>query len=674
MSPVQLSTHHPLSPKPVFPWLIAIWSLLLLLLLILIDHKHQSTIQQMALADASVQLNKDTALRLWASSHGRIYIPIGPQVQADPLLGHLSERDIVSPSGRELTLINPATILRQLNSQYGERFGYRSRVTSLQPLRPDNAPDNWERMALHRIEEGEVEVVGTDLIDGEAHLRLLRPIQASDACLGCHNSQGYSVGEVSGGMEVMVPLLPYQQRAAHALTTDLSLYGSFWLLCLGTLLTIGRSLKRGTLQRETAQRLQQTLYELAPDAMIILNHKTRVLSANQAAIALLHTKHDQLIDRPLFDTFVAETVDPLIEALEQSTSPTDGEAMPVGGSYTLQRITGGQFTARLRSLPIQQENSDLIALYLTETTAWQQESRQCELREERLELAIHGTREGLWDWHIDSGRLYLSDRWQAIVGTLPMPSPTINHWLALVHPSDIRAFQKALANHLAGRSDSIDCRHRLGDRDGVYRWMQCRGRAIRDAEGRAYRVTGLLTDIHDTVLHEEQLHSLSLRDVVTGLPTRTLFDSHLVRTLQLSQRQQQHHHALLFIALDHFQMLTDAQGRRAGEELLKGVASRVRHALRAGDILTRLEGGDFILLLEGITGDAVVALMVERLQQAIATPLLVDGEGLMVTASIGVALGDPRYRSGEQLVENARLAMSDSREKGAGSFRIFAGN
>lgn len=178
---------------------------------------HRSVIMQ-AIGEANGHFNKDTVYRRWAASHGGVYVPVTEQMRPSPYLAHIPERDITTPSGRKLTLVNPAYMTRQVYEFRPEQYGVRGHITSLKVLRPGNEPDTWERQALLAFRAGKSEVSSVQEISGESFLRFMRPFFVEPACLKCHGHQGYKVGDVRGGISVSVPLAGYyaQRRAQIA--------------------------------------------------------------------------------------------------------------------------------------------------------------------------------------------------------------------------------------------------------------------------------------------------------------------------------------------------------------------------------------------------------------------------------------------------------------------------
>lgn len=169
-------------------------------------------LQILALAknEAVANFNKDLSFRLWGTSHGGVYVPPTEQTPPNPYLSHIPDRDITLPSGKRLTLMNPAYMVRQMMANYSELYGIKGRITSLKPLNPDNAPDAWEREALTAFEKGAKEFFVITEQDGQQSLRLMRSMEAKAGCLKCHGQQGYKEGDIRGGVGVMVPMAPYR--------------------------------------------------------------------------------------------------------------------------------------------------------------------------------------------------------------------------------------------------------------------------------------------------------------------------------------------------------------------------------------------------------------------------------------------------------------------------------
>jgi two-component system sensor histidine kinase/response regulator len=213
-----------------------------------IHYQYKHTVE-MARMRAIESFNKDVAYRRWAAMHGGVYVPITEQTPPNPYLADFQARDVTTSAGQKLTLVNPAYMTRQVHELSNELFDVKSHLTSLNPLRPANAPDAWENAALKRFESGEAEVLSVEGSGDSEVLRFMRPLHVAGSCLACHAKQGYKVGDVRGGISVSIPMGPFWALTRDQIITTSSIYLVIWLVVS---LGIFRSLNR--LKRQLAKR------------------------------------------------------------------------------------------------------------------------------------------------------------------------------------------------------------------------------------------------------------------------------------------------------------------------------------------------------------------------------------------------------------------------------------
>ena len=190
----------------------------------------QTHTSEMAHEDALSAFNKDQALRHWAAGHGGVYLEASQSVTPSPFMEHIDERDVMTSSGRMLTLVNPSTMVRQIMDEYADLYGVQGRLVSLNPFQSENEADPWEADAINAFMNGETEVRGVTTRDGQEYFRMIRPMVAAKACLKCHGVQGYEVGDVLGGVGTMVPMAPYREQLAQFLEGNAISHGLTWLL------------------------------------------------------------------------------------------------------------------------------------------------------------------------------------------------------------------------------------------------------------------------------------------------------------------------------------------------------------------------------------------------------------------------------------------------------------
>ncbi|MEE8403616.1 MAG: ATP-binding protein [Candidatus Hydrothermarchaeaceae archaeon] len=243
-------------------WALAVvWTLIVAASLVWnVAHMNQNTLEE-ARIQARVAYDKDVVYRYWNAKHGGVYVPVTEETQPSPYMSHLSERDITTPSGRTLTLVNHAYMVRQVHELEGEKHGTRGHLTSLDPIRPENAPDPWEARALQAFERGEAEVSSVEKIEDEEYMRLMRPLITEKVCLNCHSVQGYKEGDIRGGISISIPMAPMWAAARmHMLMMALG-HGLLWLTGLGGLFLQGRRLRRSERERRKAEEELKKAYE-----------------------------------------------------------------------------------------------------------------------------------------------------------------------------------------------------------------------------------------------------------------------------------------------------------------------------------------------------------------------------------------------------------------------------
>lgn len=213
--------------------------------------------EELAKKEARIHFNKDLAFRLWATRHGGVYVPIDERTKPNPGLAAIPERDLVTPSGKRLTLMNPAYMMRQTMEEYAEKFGVKGKITSLQLINPLNAPDAWETSALRQFEQGVNEVTEITSIDGRQYLRLIGSLNVVPGCLKCHAFQGYKVGDSRGGVSVSVAMQPYQAAAEQDIRDSLLPLAAIWLLGIAGIATVTLQVRFRLAEQRRAETAQQ---------------------------------------------------------------------------------------------------------------------------------------------------------------------------------------------------------------------------------------------------------------------------------------------------------------------------------------------------------------------------------------------------------------------------------
>jgi diguanylate cyclase (GGDEF)-like protein/PAS domain S-box-containing protein len=294
--------------------------------------------------------------------------------------------------------------------------------------------------------------------------------------------------------------------------------------------------------------------------------------------------------------------------------------------------------------------------------------------EERYALAARGANDGLWDWNLITNKTYFSPRWKSMLGWEEHEiSEDPDEWFRRIHPDDVDRVRSDIAAHLEEQTPHYEDEYRVLHRDGNYLWMLGRGIAVRNGNGKAYRMAGSQTDITRG----------KVVDVLTGLPNRVLFMDRLSRSFERARRRKDKTLALIFLDLDSFKLINDSLGHLIGDQLLVAIAGRLEATVRSSDsvarfgknhTIARLGGDEFTILLEDISSTLDVTRVAERIASDLAIPFVIGGQELFPTASIGIAMHNPSYQNPEELLRDADIAMYSAKALGKGRYEIFDAN
>jgi diguanylate cyclase (GGDEF)-like protein/PAS domain S-box-containing protein len=194
--------------------------------------------------------------------------------------------------------------------------------------------------------------------------------------------------------------------------------------------------------------------------------------------------------------------------------------------------------------------------------------------------------------------------------------------------------------------------------------------AVRDDAGQVVNYVGVFSDITKRKAAEEQMLFLAHHDGLTSLPNRGLFVERLSHAIARAHRTQDKM-ALMFLDIDHFKQINDTLGHHVGDQLLQLVARRLTACVREGDTVARLGGDEFTVILESITQPGDVPPIAQKIIAALAQPMLLDGQELVVTASIGISLYPHDSEEPDELIKCADAAMYAAKKEGRNRVRFF---
>jgi diguanylate cyclase (GGDEF)-like protein len=313
------------------------------------------------------------------------------------------------------------------------------------------------------------------------------------------------------------------------------------------------------------------------------------------------------------------------------------------------------------------------------------DAEQLRLSEARLNNAQRIAHLGYWEWRPLSNELLISEEMCQIL-SLPSGTQSIRReeYLDRVH-SDDRDFVEEALMRLQEDRKNRSTEYCLTETAGAKKYVVQQAEVLFDHGGNEVCFQGTVQDVTERKNAEEKIRLLAYYDVLTGLPNRRSFLDQLGLAIDRARRRDDPL-ALLFLDLDRFKRINDSLGHSAGDALLQEVASRLVKVVRStdcvgrpfsvethrDDLVSRFGGDEFVILLTELTRVTDAANVARRLSEELAKPYEIDGQTLLMTASIGIAVYPNDGIVAESLIRNADTAMYCAKDNGGNNFQFYS--
>ncbi len=408
------------------------------------------------------------------------------------------------------------------------------------------------------------------------------------------------------------------------------------------------------------------LIDVAPEAIAIIDLEDRVIRVNDEFCRLFQYSPDACIGRRMDELIVPEQLK--AESLALFARAMGGDCFEVESQRM--RKDGALVHVSVLAKPMALENEE-PAVYVIYRDITQRILAQRALRksEERHRTVLEAAPDPVIVRDMDDRVIYLNPAFTRVFGW--QLDDCRNKTIDFVPNENLPETREFMASIRAGNSFS-GVETRRSAKDGRLVDVSISGAVFRDADGRPDGYVNTLQDITERRKKDEELRYVAYHDTLTGLPNRKSFYMCLDDLLQHSSRRHSDlAWALMFLDLDKFKQVNDALGHDTGDQLLIGVAERLKSCLRETDHLFRLGGDEFTVILTNLTRDIDVARVARKVIDAISSPFQFGGQEIFTSTSIGISVFPNDGWEVEGLVKNADMAMYAAKESGGSGYRFF---
>jgi len=331
-------------------------------------------------------------------------------------------------------------------------------------------------------------------------------------------------------------------------------------------------------------------------------------------------------------------------------------------SFAAKNIDSASFT---NNIPCYSKEVTTLKDYLVQVSGkLKRNQKRLNDAEQRWLFSVESTRNGIWDWNLTTGDVYVSDRWKEMIGYKAYELDNdYSVWESRLHREEKADVLNTLQKYIDGHSSEYESVHRLRHKDGKYVWVLDRGRIVEwSPQGKPIRIIGTITDVSSEIKNQtvEIDKDPANQTVLTDFINReTLADS--LYDLQVYSRKVGQFSAILLINLDNFKVFNEALGQELGDRLLVKIAARLSGTFSSAGFVARLGSDEFILLAKSFGNDVEHAnkralALASEVRQLIGRPFSIADQNLSISARVGVVVCD----GSESLEPQTLLARADN--------------
>lgn len=291
----------------------------------------------------------------------------------------------------------------------------------------------------------------------------------------------------------------------------------------------------------------------------------------------------------------------------------------------------------------------------------------------RYEIILAQTENVLFEWNMKDDTIVFSDTWEKIFGFTPIRDRVWEHLSSgtFFHPDDVQLLEDRIARLESGSNYEMT-EVRIATAKGRYIWCRFRATAIRDDDGNLQKVSGIIINIDAEKQSSQALQERAERDALTKLLNKSAGRKQAEE--YINRYAENVSCAMLMIDLDNFKQINDRYGHLFGDTVLTNVARVLKKMFRSQDIIARMGGDEFMVLMRGISDEELLKNRCRQLINVFGNTFRGLSQDVPLSCSVGIAIAPVHGRSYYELFQHADQAMYQAKAKGKNTFAFYDGS
>lgn len=287
--------------------------------------------------------------------------------------------------------------------------------------------------------------------------------------------------------------------------------------------------------------------------------------------------------------------------------------------------------------------------------------------EKRFAFVLQSVNDGIWDWDVESDKVFYSINWANMLGLEQNKIGTdLDVWESRIHPDDLIKVAQDINFHFEDRTEQIRITHRIMSNNGKYIWILCRAKIVSwDEKGYPMRMVGINTDISKEIEAQKHLNNQIQIDDVTELPNRTHLLSKLSHELIIAKEYKQHG-AIIIIGCNQYETLINIKGDNVGNRLLWIIARRLEEFNMDHKFVAYLQGGEFVIIVLDLDAERATAIekikkLVEKVDNKLKEFIKVQDQEMILAFTFGVEFFPCEQLSSVDVLRQSSMAMQSAK-------------